>query len=34
LGPQFQVSLSGGYLSLGIEGVDAWEARALVTARF
>jgi len=25
-GPQFQLSLSGGYLSLGTEGVDAWGA--------
>jgi hypothetical protein len=33
-GPQFQLSLSGGYLSLGTEGVDAWEARAILSARF
>ena len=34
LGPQIQLSVSGGYLTLGIDGVDAWAARALVTARF
>ena len=33
-GPQFQLSVSGGYLSLGTEGVDAWEARAILSARF
>jgi outer membrane autotransporter protein len=33
-GPQFLLSLSGGYLSLGTEGVDAWEARAILSARF
>jgi hypothetical protein len=33
-GPQFQLSLSGGYLSLGTEGVDAWEARAILSTRF
>jgi hypothetical protein len=34
LGPQIQVSLSGGYLSLCTPGVDAWEARAFASIRF
>jgi hypothetical protein len=33
-GPQIQVSLSGGYLSLCTPGVDAWEARAFASIRF
>jgi hypothetical protein len=33
-GPQIQLSLSGGYLSLSTPGVDAWEARAILSARF
>jgi hypothetical protein len=34
LGPQIQVSVSGGYLSLFTPGVEAWEARAFATVRF
>jgi hypothetical protein len=33
-GPTVQLSLSGGYLSFFTPGVQAWEARALLTARF
>jgi hypothetical protein len=34
LGPQIQFSVSGGYLSFGAPDLDAWEARAGVSARF
>ena len=33
-GPLIQVSLSGGYLSLGTPGVNAWELRAALNVRF
>ncbi len=34
LGPVIQLSLSGGYLSFFTPGVDAWETRASLSARF
>jgi hypothetical protein len=33
-GPMVQLALSGGYLSFFTPGVEAWEARAFLTARF
>ena len=33
-GPLAQVSLSGGYLSFGTPGVNAWESRAALNVRF